>query len=768
MMSRLLAIVAAVMLLGGAAVGILALRPLPADGQGAAIQTSVNLRIPAADNAALAPLYDIPKLDKISIDGSPTDWGTHGLHVNLLSNSSGKVQPKSDIDATMRLGWNDRGLLALITVTDDIAMEDVNPAGGDSVEMFLSPHVGSPEVIRVAISPGMDAKQSHLRTRIFDQRSDPQLKKIAPRVSAARTKIDGGYILEALIPWTDLGIQPHLGQEVGFQLQVNDVDAFEQGSHLVWFPSTLTAKDPTKMQRLRLSAAPGPAVQVAAYGDYPRFHRTHVNVLADASLVGKTVEITRREIPQQPAEPRVLTVGKLETNFIRPEYASVNLSMPMPARGIGYGTLDVLIDGKRMAVVDLPDPGNAARWVMPYEEFVFKPCIFSSRAFPEGDFADPSYVEDLVGSYESKITFYDANYHLVTTAENPGRYGAVVEVHTDEGRTFKRFRTLFRESRDFNWRNTDIPFTVKLPKEMGISSNALKVQQQSVSTYFKELLKDEGVNRDADTAVLLAGLFETKIGDKSLLSNSPPAMDRAWWAGLKRKIGEPVITHLTYLPPTYEKDPNQHWPLVLFLHGKGERGDNIDQIKEAALPSRLEYDHGFRNQFPAIVIAPQCPAGEWWSTHELAALLDVVQAKYRVDPNRVYVTGMSMGGYGTWALATEFPDRFAAIAPVCGGGDIAEAERLVTLPIWAFHGNKDNVVPFSESQKMVDALCNLSGDIRFTAYPECGHDAWTATYSNPEFYTWLFSHSRSQSTAIQAPLMAAIARPTTMPTAASR
>lgn len=768
MMSRLLAIVAAIMLLGGAAVGILALRPVPADGQGKVMQAIADVHITAPENPTLAPIYDIPRLDKISIDGSPADWGTHGLHVNLLANTSNKVQPKRDIDATLRLGWNERGLLALVNVTDDIDLEDADPAAGDSVEMFLSPHVGSLEVIRIAISPGMDAKQPRLRTRVFDLRSDPQLKKTAPRISAARTKVDGGYALEALIPWAGLGIKPQIGQEVGFQLQINDVDAFEQVSHLVWFPSTLTAKDPSKMQRLRLGSGPSPAVQVAAYGDYPRFHRTRVNVVADATLAGKTVEIARRDLPQQPAEPHILATGKLELNFVRSEFASINLSLPMPARGIGYGTLDVLIDGKRMGIVDLPDPGNAARWVMPYEEFVFKPCIFSTRAFPEGDFTDPSYAEDLVGSYETKITFYDASYNVVTTAEKPGRYGAVVEVHTDEGHTFKRFRTLFRESQDFSWRNTDIPFTVKLPKEMGISSDAMKVQQQSVSTYFKELLKDEGVNRDSDTAVLLAGLFETKNGDKSLLSNSPAAMDRAWWAGLKRKIGEPVITHLTYLPPTYEANPAQRWPLVLFLHGKGERGDNISQIKEAALPSRLEYDHGFRAQFPAIVVAPQCPAGEWWSNHELAAVLDVVQAKYRVDPDRVYVTGMSMGGYGTWALATEFPDRFAAIAPICGGGDMAEAARLAHLPIWAFHGHNDNVVPFEESERMVDALHKLGGDIRFTAYRECGHDAWTSAYSDPELFAWMFSHTRKSSTANRSPLVAAAGRPTTMPSAASR
>jgi predicted esterase len=763
-MARLLAIVSAIMLIGGATVGILALGSASRSDKTEILAGPVIVANGAGSSEELpaSPVYDIPKLDKIKIDGSPGDWGGRGLRVSVLANATGKIQPHSDIDANLRLGWNDKGLLALVTVYDDIALEDANPASADSIELFVAPRVGGSDVLRIAIGPGVDPKQPHLRIRIFDQRSDPQSKKIAPRVSAGRTKIDGGYIIETLIPWANFGIKPQMGRELGFQLQVNDLDAMEQGSHLVWYPSVHTGRDPSKMQRIRLAAEPSAIVQVAAFGDYPRFHRTRITVAGDSTLVNKTVEIVRPARSVTATEPRLVATGKLEPDFVRPELASVNLSLPMPMRGHPFGLLDVLVDGKPAGVVDLPDPGNAARWILPYQDFVFKPCVFSTRPFPEGDFEDPSYVEDLVGSYETKITFYDSEMNVVTTAEKPGRYGAVVEVRTEDGQSFKRFRTLFREPRDFNWRNTEIPFTVKFPKEMGISASALKVQQHSVSTYFKELLKDEGVNRDADTAVLLAGLFETKPGDKSLLSNSPAALDRAWWAALKRKAGEPVIKHLIYLPAGYEKDTNQKWPLILFLHGKGERGDNLDQIKEAALPSRLEYDHHFREKFPAIVVAPQCPAGSWWSSHELIALLDEVQAKYRVDENRVYATGMSMGGYGTWALATEFPERFAAIAPVCGGGDLAEVNRLVGLPIWAFHGNRDNVVPFSESQQMVTALRAMYGNVKFTAYPEAGHDAWTETYGNPELYTWLLSHSRSHEPIVKPPLIAATHGPTTL------
>src|SRR5262249_23701657 len=154
-----------------------------------------------------------------------------------------------------------------------------------------------------------------------------------------------------------------------------------------------------------------------------------------------------------------------------------------------------------------------------------------------------------------------------------------------------------------------------------------------------------------ETAVLLAGLYETHaattraatmpgavIPTEPTLRNSPESMDRKWWAGLKAKIQEPVMPHLVYLPADYEKNPAARWPVLLCLAGKGERGDNLAQLKEVGLLARLEYNADFRKSFPFIVVAPQCRENDWWSSHELARLLDDVEAKHRVDVDREYVT----------------------------------------------------------------------------------------------------------------------------------
>ena len=130
------------------------------------------------------------------------------------------------------------------------------------------------------------------------------------------------------------------------------------------------------------------------------------------------------------------------------------------------------------------------------------------------------------------------------------------------------------------------------------------------------------------------------------------------------------------------------------------------------------------------------------TAHTLAALLDEIEHDYAVDPDRVYVTGLSMGGYGAWEVAMQFPQRFAAIAPVCGGGDTTTVCVLRNVPVWAFHGEQDRIVPLEDGKVMVDTLRNCGGNVKFTVYPHTGHDSWTQTYSNPHFYSWLLEQSR--------------------------
>ena len=197
------------------------------------------------------------------------------------------------------------------------------------------------------------------------------------------------------------------------------------------------------------------------------------------------------------------------------------------------------------------------------------------------------------------------------------------------------------------------------------------------------------------------------------------------------------MDYLIALPQDY--DQQEKVPLVVFLHGAGERGRDLQKVKVHGPPKLIEAG----KKFPFILVSPQCPEGQWWQAHELIALLDEIESKYKVDKDRIYVTGLSMGGFGSWRLAAEIPQRIAAIAPICGGGDTSTARRLAKMPIWVFHGAKDTAVPLDLSQSMVDAITKAGGTPKLTIYPEAGHDSWTESYNNPEFYEWLLKQKRS-------------------------
>jgi predicted peptidase len=172
------------------------------------------------------------------------------------------------------------------------------------------------------------------------------------------------------------------------------------------------------------------------------------------------------------------------------------------------------------------------------------------------------------------------------------------------------------------------------------------------------------------------------------------------------------VNYLLFLPAGCAPGSDKRWPMILFLHGAGERGTNVWKVAAHGPPKNLAQN----TDFPFIVVSPQCPEGRIWSNDLLAALLDEVARKYPVGPRRVYLTGLSMGGYGTWGLGLACPERFAAIAPV---------------------------VPLQESQRMVDFLKQAGvQEVKFTVYPEAQHDCWTETYQNPELYEWFLKHQR--------------------------
>lgn len=230
--------------------------------------------------------------------------------------------------------------------------------------------------------------------------------------------------------------------------------------------------------------------------------------------------------------------------------------------------------------------------------------------------------------------------------------------------------------------------------------------------------------------------------EKSKMSSVTPGGQRS--QTFKKTVTQTLsCKYLLFLPEGYGKN-RQRWPLIMFLHGAGERGSDLKKVKKHGPPKIVEN----RKDFPFIVVSPQCPTGDWWTekVEVLINLLDDIVARYKVDKKRVYLTGLSMGGYGTWSLASAYPERFAAIAPICGGGSRIMALRLKNIPVWVFHGAKDRVVPLKESEEMVNAIRKRGGNVKLTIYPDAGHDSWTQTYNNQKLYDWFLEHRKSSKT----------------------
>mgnify|MGYP000266767755 CR=1 FL=1 len=263
----------------------------------------------------------------------------------------------------------------------------------------------------------------------------------------------------------------------------------------------------------------------------------------------------------------------------------------------------------------------------------------------------------------------------------------------------------------------------------------------------------------------------------SSLTASVSAAEKQSVASFEKTITRTVgYQYLLSLPTGYDAKAGKVWPMILFLHGSGERGSDPWKVAIHGPPKLLRGDmpvpapdappppvespeaRAKREESAKllstnfIVVSPQCPAGKSWDDEAVLALVDEIAAKHKVDATRLYLTGLSLGGFGTWSVGIKNPERFAAIVPICGGGSTVDVRRssrgekkaaFTSLGVWAFHGAKDTAVKLEESESMVAALKAAGAtDVQLTIYPEAKHDSWTETYANPELYAWLLKHVR--------------------------
>jgi predicted esterase len=417
---------------------------------------------------------------------------------------------------------------------------------------------------------------------------------------------------------------------------------------------------------------------------------------------------------------------------------TAELSMPMPPPGAAWAGDPSLVVGGVAQSLCLGDPVRERTKAVARLDVEAERGCFTGEALPAIRFTDTLAANRLLNGARIETTYYDAAWQPVVRAKTPGRYGALAVVRQDGKELLRRRITLFRMAKNVDWNVYEPQVPDALAKEFGIAPGIAGREGRSTADLFRGSLR-QGLARSPDAAVYLAALTE-------LAPDQPPTTDRNspwrrhqdWWYGLGKKLGEPGLRHAVMLPEGYDADPARRWPLILFLHGAGERGDDLQTVRKVGLPPVF----AARRDLPFIVVYPQVSLREWWHAPAVLDLLDAIAKTHRVDPDRIYLTGLSMGGFGTWALLAEDPGRFAAAAPICGGGDPREVTRFKDVPVWAFHGTKDRTVTVDRSRTMVDALRQLHAPVALTEYPEAGHNAWDQTYRDDRLYAWFLANRR--------------------------
>jgi len=470
-------------------------------------------------------VFNVPRLENIIVDGKPDDWASCGFRVELMSDPSGKVLPAADFDPKFRLGWNEQGLLAVVTVRDDVAAENADTGSmwtKDAILVFVTLKDGSKEYYGVVIGPGIDPAQPGLRTHFLDHRANrPADRELAAK--AARTKSADGYVVELMLPWENLGIQPKRGDEVDCQIIVTDSDEKNDRFAAAWHPNANVQGDPAAMQCLRLARKPSPPVVANATARYEDFRHTRIKLTAVADLAGRTAYAK--------AGMRRLACNVLDAENGR---ASADLMFPMPRRGQTLPELAIVVDCTRVASVKLPDADSARARAFIEEKIIFDPYCFSGTELPRGHFQDSLLVEQLIGSYSIGTTYYNALGELVNSADTPGRYAAVMEIKRQDGRVSHRFRTLYKLRQPVGWWRTDLDTSVRLPDELGFDQNLVQEQTRAINFYLKMRFID-GLMTDPRSAALLAGLHDMENEASPAITNAL-WNDMQWWVTFKRRF----------------------------------------------------------------------------------------------------------------------------------------------------------------------------------------------------------------------------------------
>jgi len=673
-------------------------------------------------------IYSVPKWSK----PVSTDAPDEAFQIEVL-NVSG--DPKTSPNDRFALAWSDDGLIVWADVQDPSPQMSSNPRQlwrGDALDIYLTSLGPESGLAQLTFSPG----------RLTPDKSTPWHygivnipgldKEALPEPIIQVSAGQQGYQMSVVIPW---GLIPgnFVEAELGFQAYIKHVG--DEGVYLShWHPARDTWRNAENSNRLRLADEASAPVQMQAAFAVKGLREVELTVRTTPDLVGGDVLLRCVESTDDSLVKAWTKLGVVQKEE---SIGLARITMPS-AFALASGSLWEVKVGSQLTTNPLAMPDIQAIRSSAFQSVLLdtESTIFSGEALPMLGLQNPLLVEAVFGDVEIVTRYFDAEYNEVSRAEKPGRYGALVIMTTHDGITEEREFTLFRTEEAFSSRFDLYRSQISFPKSFGIPDSVVQSEQSEVNRFVSNQLYNLP-EYTPSWATLLAGLHDIAKDPEAYHGLSVWDIHNFWWYGLRNKLGQTQpYERLIYLPEGYEDEPNRQWPLLIFLHGSGERGDNLNKVKKHGPPKLCEDGQSL----PFIVLAPQCPSDEWWNPDKLYDLLQTIQEEYRVDADRIYITGLSMGGHGTWALIGRYPDAFAAAAPICGRANPELADRITSVSVWVFHGGADTIVPAFYSERMGSALEDAGGDVKLTIYPEAGHDSWTETYSNEALYQWFLQH----------------------------
>ncbi len=490
---------------------------------------AATLSLPAFAAAPKTPVFDIPRLDDIEIDGDGTEWGDRGFRIDLMTDKDGNVRTPEDFDPIARLAWDAKGLLVLVQVRDNAlqcSAPDKPLWNGDSVEVYFAPERGAKRLFEAVTVPESNA-DGVMRLYTSGYRDAPAPKGVT--VETGWEPTGQGYGIEMRLPWAAIGGMPSSGTLPAVQIVVNDLDADGARFGALWYPDPATHENSNAAYPVRLARKPSPPVTARVVGSYDELAQTVARVVAVDTLAGASVIA---ELEGGHAE------GVLAEQAGR---AVATLTLPMPANGGDRAPcLSCRVSKTDRIEALLPPAAEARARMILAADIGPKSYIIKNGQYPTCDFVNPLLGQRLLGDYRVESTYYDNEYHPAVGAPGRGRYGAVIRLVPASGTApVIRYRTVFSipEGCDgFRWMLNAPTGGGTLPPLLGFSESTQQSYAPSIAQFYDmQMLKS--LNTSQDLAVLMAGLNEAAVAPAPLRRNNDPwAVDRQWWVGLKRTL----------------------------------------------------------------------------------------------------------------------------------------------------------------------------------------------------------------------------------------